>query len=74
MRISSVVYRLALAPSLTRVHIVFYASMLQRYIPDPFHVISPTTIRLREDLSYDVRTENFTVKLNFLLTMFLCVI
>ena len=52
-RVGPVAYRLALPPSLARVHNVFHVSMLRKYIPDPSHIISPTSIQLREDLSYD---------------------
>nr|CAD1844132.1 unnamed protein product [Ananas comosus var. bracteatus] len=45
--------RLALPLSLARVHNVFNVSILRKYIPDPSHIISTTTIQLREDLSYD---------------------
>ncbi|XP_020100345.1 uncharacterized protein LOC109718503 [Ananas comosus] len=48
-----VAYRLALPPSLARMHNIFHVFMLRKYFSDPSHVISPTTIQLREDLSYD---------------------
>ena len=38
-RIGTVVYRLALSPSMTGVHEVFHVSMLWKYIPDPAHVV-----------------------------------
>ena len=38
-RISSVVYRLALPSSMSGVHEVFHVSMLQKYTPDPAHVV-----------------------------------
>ncbi|XP_020113010.1 uncharacterized protein LOC109727338 [Ananas comosus] len=53
-RVGSVAYRLALPPSLARVHNIFHMSILRKYIPDPSHVISPTTIQLQENLSYKV--------------------
>ena len=34
-RIGTVVYRLALPPSMSDVHEVFHVSMLRKYIPDP---------------------------------------
>ena len=37
MRVVS--YRLALPPSLSSVHEVFYVSMLPKYTPDPAHVV-----------------------------------
>ena len=34
-----VAYRLALPPSLSSVHAVFHVSMLQKYTPNPTHVV-----------------------------------
>ena len=38
-RVCTVVYRLALPPSMSSVHEVFHVSMLRRYTPDPAHVV-----------------------------------
>ena len=38
-RVGTVAYRLALSPSLSGVHEVFHVSMLQKYIPNPAHVV-----------------------------------
>ena len=38
-RVGAVAYRLALPPSMSGVHEVFHISMLQRYTPDPAHVV-----------------------------------
>ena len=38
-RIDTVVYRLALPPSMSGVHEVFHVSMLRKYTPDPAHVV-----------------------------------
>ena len=38
-RVGMVAYRLALPPSLSSVHAIFHVSMLQKYIPDPTHVV-----------------------------------
>ena len=37
--VSIVAYRLALPPSLSSVHNIFHVSMLQKYTPDPTHVV-----------------------------------
>ena len=37
--VGTVAYRLALPPSLSGVHEVFHVSMLQKYTPDPTHVV-----------------------------------
>ena len=38
-RVGAVAYRLALLPSLLSVHEVFQVSMLQKYTPDPTHIV-----------------------------------
>ena len=38
-RVGSAAYRLDLPPELSKVHNVFYVSMLRNYIPDPSHVL-----------------------------------
>ena len=38
-RVGTVVYRLALPPSLSSVHEVFHVSMFLKYTPDPAHVV-----------------------------------
>ena len=38
-RVDTVAYWLALLPSMSGVHEVFHVSMLQRYTPNPAHVV-----------------------------------
>ena len=38
-RVDTVMYRLALAPSMSGVHEVFHVSILRKYTPDPAHVV-----------------------------------
>ena len=38
-RVGTVAYQLALLPGLSRVHAVFHISMLQKYTPNPTHVV-----------------------------------
>jgi len=52
-RIGEVAYRLELPLELPRVHNVFHVLQLQKYIPDPSHIIKPDPIQLQEDLSYE---------------------
>ena len=52
-RVGEVAYRLALPPSLSRVHNVFHVSQLRKYLDDPNRVLSSEEIRLEDDLSYD---------------------
>ena len=38
-RVGMIAYQLALPPRLSSVHAVFHVSMLQKYTPDPTHVV-----------------------------------
>ena len=38
-RVGTIVYQLALSPSLSGVHEAFHVSMLQKYTPDPTHMV-----------------------------------
>ena len=38
-RVGTIVYQLALPPSMSSVHEVFHFSMLRRYTPDPAHIV-----------------------------------
>ncbi|XP_038974269.1 uncharacterized protein LOC120105660 [Phoenix dactylifera] len=54
-RVGAVAYRLASAPSLSRVYNVFHVFMLRKYAPDAGHMVEMAPLWLREDLSYDER-------------------
>ena len=47
-RIGPVAYRLALLPSLARVHDVFHISVLRRYIPDVSHVLDWNALQVED--------------------------
>ena len=48
-RVGTVVYQLALPPSMSGVHEVFHVFMLQRYTPDPAHVVDWGEIEVDTD-------------------------
>ena len=48
-------YRLELPSKLSQIHNVFYVSMLQKYIPNPSHVLETPPIELQEDLFFEVQ-------------------
>ena len=52
-RIGTVAYRLALPPSMTSVHEVFHVSMLQKYTPDPAHVVDWGQIGVDTDRTFE---------------------
>ena len=51
-RVGVAAYRLRLPIELSRLHNVFHVSNLRKYFADPSHVLSPTELEVREDLSY----------------------
>ncbi|XP_062088883.1 uncharacterized protein LOC133795447 [Humulus lupulus] len=52
-KVEKVAYRLALPPSLSNVHDVFYVSLLRKYVPDPSHVLNYEPIEVEQDLTYE---------------------
>ena len=54
-RVCEVAYRLALPPQLSGVHDVFHISMLQKYEPDPSHVLEWSKLELDADVSFEKR-------------------
>ena len=52
-RVGTVVYRLALPPSLSGVYEVFYVSMPQKYTPDPAHVVDWEGIIIDTDETFE---------------------
>lgn len=54
-RVRKVAYRLALPPSMDRVHNVFHVSMLRKYVSDPSHILSVEDVDVEENLVYEER-------------------
>ena len=54
-RVGTTAYRLALPPSLSRVHEVFHVSMLRKYTPDPVHVVDWGGIVVDTDETFEER-------------------
>ena len=52
-RVGTVAYRLALPPSMSSVHEVFHVSMLQKYTPDPTHVVDWGQIEVDTDGTFE---------------------
>ncbi|KAL6315073.1 hypothetical protein AAG906_030926 [Vitis piasezkii] len=51
--IGTLAYKVALPPSLSKIHNVFHVSTLRKYIYDPFHVVELEPIQISEDLTYE---------------------
>lgn len=54
-RVRVVVYRLALPPNLSYIHLVFHVLMLHKYILDPSRVLKVQTVVMRDDMTYKVQ-------------------
>ena len=52
-RVGTLVYRLALPPSMSGVHEVFHVFMLRRYTPDPAHVVDWGEIEVDTDETFE---------------------
>ena len=52
-RVGTVVYRLALPPNMSSVHEVFHIFMLQRYTPNPTHVVDWGDIEVNTDGTFE---------------------
>ena len=52
-RVGIVAYRLALSPSMSGVHEVFQVSMLQKYTPDPAHMVDWGQIEVDTDETFE---------------------
>ena len=64
-RVGETAYQLALPPQLAGIHNVFHISMLQKYIPDPSHVINYQQLQVRPNQSYEekpIRVVDFKSK------------
>ena len=46
-------YKVALPPSLSKIHNVFHVLTLRKYIYDPSHVVELEPIQIYEDLTYE---------------------
>ncbi|RVX18792.1 hypothetical protein CK203_006980 [Vitis vinifera] len=52
-RVGTLAYKVALPPSLSKIHNVFHVSTLRKYIYDPSHVVELEPIQIFEDLTYE---------------------
>ncbi|RVX04228.1 Transposon Ty3-G Gag-Pol polyprotein [Vitis vinifera] len=52
-RVGTLAYKVALPPSLSKIHNVFHVSTLRKYIYDRSHVVELEPIQISEDLTYE---------------------
>ena len=53
--VGTIAYRLALPPSLSGVHAVLHVSMLQKYTPDPTHIVDWGELVVEADGTFEKR-------------------
>ena len=51
-KVSALAYKVALPPSLSKIHNVFHVSSLRKYVFYPSHVVELEPIQISEDLTY----------------------
>ena len=51
-KVGALVYKVALPPSLSKIHNVFHVSTLRKYVFYPSHVVELEPIQISEDLTY----------------------
>ena len=52
-RVGTLTYKVALPPSLSKIHDVFNVSTLRKYIFNPSHTMELESIQISEDLTYE---------------------
>ena len=52
-RIGTLAYKVALPPSLSKIHNVFHVSTLRKYVFDPSHIVEFEPIHIFKDLTYE---------------------
>ena len=52
-RVDTLAYKVALPPSLSKIHNVFHVSTLRKYIYDLSHIVELEPIQIFEDLTYE---------------------
>ena len=52
-RVGTLAYKVALPPSLSKIHNVFHISTLRKYVFDISHIVELEPIQISEDLTYE---------------------
>ena len=52
-RVGTLAYKVALPPSLSKIHNVFHVSTLRKYVFNPSHIVKLEPIQISEDLTYE---------------------
>ena len=52
-RVGTLAYKVALPPSLYKIHNVFHVSTLRKYVFDPSHIVEFEPIQISKDLTYE---------------------
>ncbi|XP_075473943.1 uncharacterized protein LOC142505001 [Primulina tabacum] len=62
-RVGTLACRLALPPSMSRIHNVFHVSQLRRYIPDPSHVLEVEPLVIEGNLGEELKYEEVPIRI-----------
>ncbi|XP_075515618.1 uncharacterized protein LOC142550272 [Primulina tabacum] len=62
-KVGTLAYRLALPPSMSRIHNVFHVSQLGKYIPDPSHVLEAEPLMIESNLGEELKYEEVPIRI-----------
>ncbi|XP_075497335.1 uncharacterized protein LOC142534382 [Primulina tabacum] len=62
-KVGTLAYRLALPPSMSRIHNVFHVSQLRKYISDPSHVLEGEPLMIESNLGEELKYEEVPIRI-----------
>ncbi|XP_075486363.1 uncharacterized protein LOC142525968 [Primulina tabacum] len=62
-KVGTLAYRLALPPSMSRIHNVFHVSQLRKYISDPSHVLEAEPLMIESNLEEELKYEEVPIRI-----------
>ncbi|XP_073046211.1 uncharacterized protein [Primulina eburnea] len=62
-KVGTLAYRLALPPDMSRIHNVFHASQLRRYISDPIHILEAGPLLVESNLNEELKYEEILIRI-----------
>ncbi|XP_075499114.1 uncharacterized protein LOC142537488 [Primulina tabacum] len=62
-KVGTLAYRLAMPPSMSRIHNVFHVSQLRKYISDPSHVLEAEPLMIESNLGEELKYEEVSIRI-----------
>ncbi|XP_075489498.1 uncharacterized protein LOC142528340 [Primulina tabacum] len=62
-KVGTLAYRLALPPSMSRIHNVFHVSQLRKYISDPSHMLEAEPLMIESNLGEELKYEKVPIRI-----------